>query len=79
MESDAYYELKNKSMCRQARRFHPCHAGQRLAGAALGLILAQNADLFVLDDFSLALIPATADCLQTICVNVTKLMIRPHS
>lgn len=52
----AYYELMNKLKVSPNQRISSMSCGQR-SQVALGLILAQNADLLVLDDFSLGLDP----------------------
>lgn len=53
---DAYYELMNKLKVSPSQSISSMSCGQR-SQVALGLILAQNADLLVLDDFSLGLDP----------------------
>lgn len=53
---DAYYELMNKLHVSLGQKISSMSCGQR-SQVALGLILAQNADLLVLDDFSLGLDP----------------------
>ena len=53
---EAYYELMKKLKVSPAQRISTMSCGQR-SQVALGLILAQNADLLVLDDFSLGLDP----------------------
>lgn len=53
---DAYYELMAKLHVNDNQRISSMSCGQR-SQVALGLILAQNADLLVLDDFSLGLDP----------------------
>lgn len=53
---DAYYELMNKLKVAPHQKIANMSCGQR-SQVALGLILAQNADLLVLDDFSLGLDP----------------------
>ena len=53
---DAYYELMRKLHVSPNQRISTMSCGQR-SQVALGLILAQNADLLVLDDFSLGLDP----------------------
>lgn len=53
---DAYYELMKKLHVSPNQRISTMSCGQR-SQVALGLILAQNADLLVLDDFSLGLDP----------------------
>ena len=53
---DAYYELMNKLHVSPRQKISTMSCGQR-SQVALGLILAQNADLLVLDDFSLGLDP----------------------
>ncbi len=53
---DAYYELMNKLKVAPGQRISRMSCGQR-SQVALGLILAQNPDLLVLDDFSLGLDP----------------------
>lgn len=53
---DAYYELMKKLKVSPDQRISTMSCGQR-SQVALGLILAQNADLLVLDDFSLGLDP----------------------
>ncbi|MDE6859592.1 MAG: ABC transporter ATP-binding protein [Duncaniella sp.] len=52
----AYYELMNKLHVSPNQKISTMSCGQR-SQVALGLILAQNADLLVLDDFSLGLDP----------------------
>ncbi len=52
----AYYELMNKLHVSPNQKISTLSCGQR-SQVALGLILAQNADLLVLDDFSLGLDP----------------------
>lgn len=53
---DAYYELMAKLHVSPGQKISSMSCGQR-SQVALGLILAQNADLMVLDDFSLGLDP----------------------
>ena len=53
---DAYYELMDKLKVAPGQRISRMSCGQR-SQVALGLILAQNPDLLVLDDFSLGLDP----------------------
>jgi len=53
---EAYYELMRKLHVSPRQRISTMSCGQR-SQVALGLILAQNADLLVLDDFSLGLDP----------------------
>ena len=53
---DAYYELMNKLKVAPRQQISKMSCGQR-SQVALGLILAQNADLLILDDFSLGLDP----------------------
>lgn len=53
---DAYYGLMNKLKVAPKQRISLMSCGQR-SQVALGLILAQNAELLVLDDFSLGLDP----------------------
>ena len=53
---DAYYELMKKIKVAPHQRISNMSCGQR-SQVALGLTLAQNADLLVLDDFSLGLDP----------------------
>ncbi|MDE6123047.1 MAG: ABC transporter ATP-binding protein [Duncaniella dubosii] len=53
---DAYYELMAKLHVSPGQQISSMSCGQR-SQVALGLILAQNADLLVLDDFSLGLDP----------------------
>lgn len=53
---DAYYELMKKLKVAPKQRIARMSCGQR-SQVTLGLILAQNADLLVLDDFSLGLDP----------------------
>lgn len=52
----AYYELMGKLKVTPDQKLSSMSCGQR-SQVALGLILAQNADLLVLDDFSLGLDP----------------------
>lgn len=54
--SAAYYELMAKLHVSPGQKISSMSCGQR-SQVALGLILAQNADLLVLDDFSLGLDP----------------------
>lgn len=54
--SAAYYELMSKLKVSPKQKISTMSCGQR-SQVALGLILAQNADLLVLDDFSLGLDP----------------------
>ncbi|MBQ9471139.1 MAG: ABC transporter ATP-binding protein [Bacteroidales bacterium] len=53
---DAYYELMRKLRVAPRQRISRMSCGQR-SQVALGLILAQNPELLVLDDFSLGLDP----------------------
>lgn len=53
---DAYYELMHKLQVAPMQRISRMSCGQR-SQVALGLILAQNPELLVLDDFSLGLDP----------------------
>lgn len=53
---EAYYELMNKLKVAPGQRISRMSCGQR-SQVALGLILAQNPELLVLDDFSLGLDP----------------------
>ncbi len=53
---DSYYELMKKLHVSPNQKISSMSCGQR-SQVALGLILAQNADLLVLDDFSLGLDP----------------------
>lgn len=53
---DVYYDLMKKLHVTPDQRISSMSCGQR-SQVALGLILAQNADLLVLDDFSLGLDP----------------------
>lgn len=53
---DAYYGLMEKLKVAPRQRISRMSCGQR-SQVALGLILAQNADLLVLDDFSMGLDP----------------------
>ena len=53
---DAYYALMEKLQVAPGQRIARMSCGQR-SQVALGLILAQNADLLVLDDFSMGLDP----------------------
>lgn len=53
---DAYYELMSRLKVAPGQRISNMSNGQK-SQVALGLILAQNADLLVLDDFSLGLDP----------------------
>ena len=53
---DAYYGLMEKLQVAPRQRISRMSCGQR-SQVALGLILAQNADLLVLDDFSMGLDP----------------------
>ena len=53
---EAYYELMNKLKVAPGQRISKMSNGQR-SQVALGLILAQNPELLILDDFSLGLDP----------------------
>lgn len=53
---EAYYDLMNKLKVAPGQRISRMSCGQR-SQVALGLILAQNPELLVLDDFSLGLDP----------------------
>lgn len=53
---DAYFELMKRMKILPAQKVSSMSCGQR-AQVALGLILAQNPDLLILDDFSLGLDP----------------------
>lgn len=53
---DAYYELMSRLKVAPGQKISSMSNGQK-SQVALGLILAQNADLLVLDDFSLGLDP----------------------
>ena len=53
---NAYYELMHKLKVAPGQKISRMSCGQR-SQVALGLILAQNAELLVLDDFSLGLDP----------------------
>ncbi len=53
---EAYYELMNKLKVAPGQRISRMSCGQR-SQVALGLILAQNPELLILDDFSLGLDP----------------------
>lgn len=55
-QRNIYYELMDKMHVSPGQRISTMSCGQR-SQVALGLILAQNADLLVLDDFSLGLDP----------------------
>lgn len=55
-KKEAYYELMKKLKVAQGQRISRMSCGQR-SQVALGLILAQNPELLVLDDFSLGLDP----------------------
>lgn len=55
-KKEAYYELMNKLKVASGQRISRMSCGQR-SQVALGLILAQNPELLVLDDFSLGLDP----------------------
>ena len=55
-KKEAYYELMGKLKVAPGQRISRMSCGQR-SQVALGLILAQNPDLLVLDDFSLGLDP----------------------
>ena len=74
---EAYYELMRKLKVAPKQKISRMSCGQR-SQVALGLILAQNADLLVLDDFSIGLDP-TADSSQNICANTPKPKKRPSS
>lgn len=56
MEKEAYYELMDLLKVAPRQRIANMSCGQR-SQVALGLIMAQNADLLILDDFSLGLDP----------------------
>ena len=55
-KKEAYYELMKKLQVAQGQRISRMSCGQR-SQVALGLILAQNPELLILDDFSLGLDP----------------------
>ena len=55
-KKEAYYELLKKLQVLPSQKLSTMSCGQR-SQVALGLILAQNADLLVLDDFSMGLDP----------------------
>ncbi|WP_329904250.1 ABC transporter ATP-binding protein [Porphyromonas pogonae] len=55
-DASIYYELMGKMSIKPTQKICKMSCGQR-SQVALGLILAQNADLFILDDFSLGLDP----------------------
>lgn len=55
-KKEAYYELMNKLKVSPSQKINKMSNGQR-SQVALGLILAQNPELLVLDDFSLGLDP----------------------
>lgn len=55
-DAGIYYELMGKMRIKPTQKISKMSCGQR-SQVALGLILAQNADLFILDDFSLGLDP----------------------
>lgn len=55
-KKEAYYELMKKLKVAPKQRINKMSCGQR-SQVALGLILAQNPELLVLDDFSLGLDP----------------------
>ena len=55
-DRDAYYGLMEKLKVAPGQKISRMSCGQR-SQVALGLILAQNADLLVLDDFSMGLDP----------------------
>ncbi|MEW5208271.1 ATP-binding cassette domain-containing protein, partial [Bacillus cereus] len=51
-KKEAYYDLMNKLKVAPVQRISRMSNGQR-SQVALGLILAQNPELLILDDFSL--------------------------
>ena len=53
---DVYYDLVAKLKITENQKINTMSCGQR-SQVALGLILAQNAELFILDDFSMGLDP----------------------
>lgn len=55
-KKEAYYELMNRLKVAPGQRISRMSCGQR-SQVALGLILAQNPELLILDDFSLGLDP----------------------
>jgi ABC-2 type transport system ATP-binding protein len=55
-DKEPYYELMSKLRIAPKQRISRMSCGQR-SQVALGLILAQNADLLILDDFSMGLDP----------------------
>ena len=55
-KKEAYYDLMNKLKVAPGQRISRMSNGQR-SQVALGLILAQNPELLILDDFSLGLDP----------------------
>ena len=66
----------NKLKVATRQRISRMSCGQR-SQVALGLILAQNPELLVLDDFSLGLDPATAACLWTISATMPVRKVKP--
>ena len=60
---EAYYELMRKLHVGPGQRISRMSCGQR-SQVALGLILAQDPDLLVLDDFSLGLVFLTSHIIQ---------------
>lgn len=79
---DAYYELMKKLKVAPRQRISKMSCGQR-SQVTLGLILAQNADLLILDDFSLGLDPGYAAFSLITCANMPKPKIKryflPHT
>ena len=73
---DAYYGLMDKLKVSPGQKISSMSNGQR-SQVALGLILAQNADLLVLDDFSLGLDPGV--CSPIICGSSSRPKGKPSS
>lgn len=55
-QKEAYYELLNKMKISHTQKISTMSCGQR-SQIALGLLFAQNPELFILDDFSMGLDP----------------------
>ena len=74
---EAYFELMKRMKILPTQKVSSMSCGQR-AQVALGLILAQDPDLLILDDFSLGLDPVIAACLSTICGSMPRRGIRRY-
>lgn len=74
---EAYYELMRKLKVAPKQKISRWSCGQR-SQVALGLILAQNADLLVLDDFSIGLDPGLPPTLHRISARIRQSRRKDH-